>query len=518
MLSLLLALTFQCSDGSPPPCRSASAAQRPGAVLAGSIAVFPFTNRSPDSTDSYLADALPEQIVGRLARVNDLKVKSATAVSAQWRRTPDPMAAARALRVEWFVTGSIRRSGRQLAVTAELVRASSGDGAWSAPFRRPDGDIAAVEEQIAESVAVAIVGRLAPAQASALRRVATRNSEAYRLYLFGRALYNRRTTDDIAAAATAFTQAVRLDPAFAPAWAGLGSTRALQMQWGSPESFSFDSLAVLSTLATDRALGLDSNVAAGWVARGLLAAVQNRLGDSHAAHERALGLDSLTAEFFHGAAYIYSVDLLDLPAQGEPMYRRALALDPDLRNSWRHLALLRRDQGRLDDAEALLDTALLRGPWAPGYVERSMVRFLRGNAAGAMADIDEADRLGLRGRFTGTLTGGPTAADVRALFRVPLGDSAGARAIVAAGAAPYDSGLVAVANMVLGRHGDALDALERLRNRRFPSEPDCGSGPCSVNLRAWRALHDPIFAPLRGNPRFQRMLDDTRPRVPWLAR
>ncbi|MDP3773130.1 MAG: hypothetical protein Q8Q85_02580 [Gemmatimonadales bacterium] len=506
----------QCPDGSPPPCRGAAA--RVAAAPAGSIAVLPFVNRSPDSADAYLADALPEQIFGRLARVRSLAVKSPTAVAAQWRRTPDPMAAARALRVEWFVTGSIRRAARQLSVSAELVRAASGDGAWGAPFRRGDDDLAAIEEQIAESVAVGIVGRLAPAELTALRRTPSRNTDAYRLYLYGRSLAGRRTTADIQAAVNAFAEAVGRDSAFASAWARLAFVRSLQVQWGNEEGLSRDSLVALSGTGIDRALRLDSNLSEAWHARGTRAAIESDLGEAHHALERALRLDSLSADTFHALGYLYSVDNLDLPDVAESHYRRALALDPDLRNSWRHLALSRRDQGRLAESEAMLDTALARGPWGMGHAERASVRFARGNGTGALADLAEAQRLG-------NLPLGTRAslAASRALYAVAVGDSAPARARLDTLRARADSGRpnyreIATVSAALGQREAALSALESLRRSATPqTEPRCGAAPCSVSLATWRALHDPILAPLQSDPRFQRLLAETRPRVPWLA-
>ena len=186
------ALAQQCADGTPPPCRAAAA--RAPAPTPNSIAVLPLASRSPDTADAYLAEALPEQIGGRLSQVDRLHVTSATAVAAQWRRTPDALVAARALRVEWLVTGTLRRVGRQLSANVELVRTASGEQAWAMAFRRGDDDLAAIEEQVAESVAVAIVGRLAPAQLSRVRRTPTRNVEAYRLYLYGRTLAAHRTS------------------------------------------------------------------------------------------------------------------------------------------------------------------------------------------------------------------------------------------------------------------------------------------------------------------------------------
>ena len=517
LLALPSVLPAQCPDGTPAPC--AGAAARPVAAAPGSIAIFPFENRSPDSADAYLAEALPEEIFGRLARVQGLAVKSGTAVRAQWHRTPDPMAAARALRVQWFVTGTLRRAGRDLAVSAELVRAASGDGAWGAPFRRGADDLAAVEEQIAESVAVAVVGRLAPGQLSALRRPATANPEAYRLYLFGRTLANRRTPADIAAAARAFARATELDPTFAAAWARLAYARALEIQWGNPERLPPDSLLPRARAAADRALSLDSTLAEAWTARGYWAMLSSDLALAHAAFDRALRFDSLSAETNHIIGYMYGADILDLPEVARPYLRRALALDPDLRNTWRHLALTYRDEGRLDVAEALLDTALSRGPWPIGSGERSLVRFARGNAVGALADFDDwkQDTTMASGGWIGL--GGHW----RTLYRVGVGDSTDARAFLAAAQAVADSGsrqaeaAVAIAAAVLGQHEAAIAALQRLR--AMPPAPNpqrCGPAPCSTDLFVWGLLHSPVLAGLRPDARVQTLFDDTRPTVPWL--
>src|SRR5512135_3162216 len=105
-LAVVRPLAAQCPDGTPPPCARVPAPH-------GSIAVLPFANRSADTADAYLAVEFPEQISGRLSRIPQLHVTSATAVAAQWRRTPDALASARSLRVEWLVTGSLRRSPAQ---------------------------------------------------------------------------------------------------------------------------------------------------------------------------------------------------------------------------------------------------------------------------------------------------------------------------------------------------------------------------------------------------------------------
>lgn len=512
----------QCPDGTPPPCRAAAAPARQLAPAANSIAVLPFVNRSPDSTDAYLAEALPEQIVGRLARVTGLSVKSHTAVLAQWRRTPDPMGAARALRVAWFVTGSLRRAGRQLTVSAELVRAASGDGAWGAPFRRGDDDLGAVEEQIAESVAVGIVGRLAPEQLAALRGRTSRNTEAYRLYLYGRTLQGRRTRGDISASVRALTQAVGLDPGFAAAWGRLSTARSLQIDWGNDEGLARDSLLSLARVAWERALRLDSALAEGWAARSIWALYAGDLAQARDGLEQALRLDSLSADTYHLLGTLHGVDRLDLPEVAAPFFARAVALDPDLRNSWRHLALARAHQGRLAEAEALLDTALARGVWPIGSVERALVRIARRNLAGALADLSDWERGG-QSTLAGSLPGLTLEADQwRALFGVAAGDSSSAPALLASletgadRANPDRDRRLAIIYALLGRRDSALSALERVRAARPATQPTCGPAPCSVNLDLWRFLHHVFLASLRDDPRFMRLLEETRPRVPWL--
>ena len=452
--------------------------------------------------------------------MSGLQVKSATAAQAQWRRTPDPMAAARALRVEWFVTGTLRRTRRQLTVSAELVRAASGDGAWGAPFRRGDDDLASVEEQIAESVAVGIVGRLAPSQLSALRGRASRNTEAYRLYLYSRTLMARRTPGDINAAVRALTQALALDPDFALAWGRLSSARSLQTDWGSEEGWTLDSLRAVARSAWQRSLRLDSAAADGWAARGIWAIATRQYAEAQDALTRALRLDSLSADTYHTFGYLYSVDHLDLPEVAVPYFTRAVALDPDLRNSWRHLALSRAHQGRLADAEALLDTALARGPWPIGSMERAMVRAARRNLAGASADLEQGPTSGPVGSLPGPLT--LDREQWRAMLRIAAGDTSGARAILAkvdtarvsseATREPYR----AVVYSLLGRSDSALAALERIRAGTTLAPPLCGAQVCSPNLELWRLLHHVFLIPLRGDPRFERLWAETRPRVPWL--
>jgi len=509
---LLLLLALQCPDGSPPPCAGVRA---PAPI---SVAILPFESRSSDSMDLYLAEALPEQITARLARISRLRVRSAASVSAQWRRTPDPSAAARAMRVDWYVTGSVRRAGRQLSVSAELVRAATGDGVWGAPFRRTDNDLAAIEEQLAESIAVVVVDRLAPAQLAAVRTSRPRDVESYRLHLVAGTLLNRRTSADIGRAVTLLNQAVSREPRFAAAWARLAYARVMQIQWGSAELLSRDSLAALGRSAADRALRLDSSQADAWLAIASVNLASARLGiDLWAAHQalqRSIRSDSLNVEAWHMLSYLFGAVRLQLPWLSERYARRAIELNPDFRNAWRMLAYALLAQGRAEDAEASLDSALARGEWAVAHHLRADARFVRGNIAGALADLDATEA-------AADMPAG-MAAEIpltRRLMRSAV-DSSEARSLAEWLRAERGQGQprhVVEANlaMVLGRTSEAVAILEQLKATPDPAPQSCGPVRCSSDLRIWLALHSPFFVRSHGEPAIAALLEETRPRVPW---
>ena len=509
-------LAAQCPDGTPPPCRSAAAMARPSAPPPPlSIAVLPFENRSPDTADMYLADGVTEEVGNRLAQLGKLQVKARGLVAAQLRRTPDPFDAARRLGVAWFVHGNVRHVSGQLLVNVELVRATSGEEAWASRFPRRDNDVFAVQEEVAESVAVVVGGRLTPAERATIARRPTSDNEAYRLYLFGNSLFARRTQEDVARAIDAYNGAVALDPSFASAWARLGMARGLQESWGWNVGMSEDSLIALTRAGGRRALELDSTAADAWLAVGFADQLSGNLYAAHEAYVRAAQLDSLSAEAFHFYGVLYAKDCppatcLTDPAAGIPLLRRAVALDPALRNTWRHMALLDLAAGRLAEAEAHLDTALSLGAWSKGLEDRGYVRFLRRDLAGARRDL-EADQAITGVRETALAT----------YVALLAGDSSPARAaVLALTPASTNRGQVLALSLIamaLGDRGTTLDALERLVALGDSRPARCGPTLlCSPSLLTWENLQNPIFRPLHGDARFERLWSEVRPHIPWL--
>ena len=256
----------QCPDGSPPPCRSATVRATPPLPLPppNSVAVLYFENLSPDTADAYLADALTEELINRLGRIERLVVRSRQAAQRFRARTgDDPAALGRALNVAYLVSGRVRHKGRQVFVGVELVRATTGTHLWGNNWNRSDEDLVAIEADIARDVASAIAGRLLPAERSAVTRRPAVDLQAYTLYLRGRFEFNRFTPAGFRSAVDYFTRAIAADSMYAPAYAGLADAYNWLADYEPPRR-----LLPQMKAAALRALELDPTSAEAHVALG----------------------------------------------------------------------------------------------------------------------------------------------------------------------------------------------------------------------------------------------------------
>jgi len=209
---------------------------RPRAPLAfahpKSVAVMPFKDLSAGRTEQWFADGLTEEVLSTLARTPDLRVAAHGVVKDD--ADGDLREAARAAGVAHVLTGSVRRAGGRLRVTADLVRASDGVHVWSQSYDRSAGDIITIQEDIGLRIAQALKTVTDPEKLRAMAASGTRSVAAYEAYLRGLGADRRHLVEgDVAysrAAARAYEDARRLDPTFAAAhWqaamAGYGATR-----------------------------------------------------------------------------------------------------------------------------------------------------------------------------------------------------------------------------------------------------------------------------------------------------
>ncbi|HLF30054.1 MAG TPA: hypothetical protein VI566_03395 [Xanthomonadales bacterium] len=206
------------------------------APLPNSIAVLPFANLSSDAEQGYFADGLSEEILNRLAQVQELQVAARTSSFYFKDKNMDISEIGEMLDVAFVAEGSVRRSRETMRITVQLNRTADGFHVWSKTYDRSPDDIFAVQDEISKDVTEALQVSLGVSKFSRMPGMTT-NAMAYDAYLKGTKAFDF-TTADITKSIEYLEQAVQLDPNFALAWntlAGLYSQTMIILPDGFPD-------------------------------------------------------------------------------------------------------------------------------------------------------------------------------------------------------------------------------------------------------------------------------------------
>lgn len=194
------------------------------AVPERSIAVLPFVSLSADPENEYLADGITEEILNALAQVPDLKVAGRTSSFSFKGQRQDLKRIGEQLAVRTILDGSLRRSGKRVRITAQLLDASDGYQRWSQRYDREIEDVFALQDEIASTIAARLKTSLVADSSRAQRTTAS--IDAYEAYLKGRALLARRGKSVLDGIAN-MERALGHDPEYGPAYAGLAEGYAM---------------------------------------------------------------------------------------------------------------------------------------------------------------------------------------------------------------------------------------------------------------------------------------------------
>jgi TolB-like protein/DNA-binding winged helix-turn-helix (wHTH) protein len=189
-------------------------------VTSPSIAVLSFTDMSPGQDQQYFADGIAEEILNLLTQVPRVRVIARTSSFSFKKKNADIADIANRLNVTHVLEGSVRKSGNQVRITAQLVDASTSEHLWSETFDRKLTDIFAIQEETAQAVAKALSVTLGVGEGD-ISVGGTRNFEAYDAYLAGISFTRQPDLENTARAIEQLEMAVRLDPNFANAWSVL---------------------------------------------------------------------------------------------------------------------------------------------------------------------------------------------------------------------------------------------------------------------------------------------------------
>src|SRR6266567_3693504 len=307
-----------------------------------SIAVLPFVNMSSDRENEYFVDGLTEEILNRVAQINELKVPGRTSCFAFKDKNADLRQVGASLGVANVLEGSVRKSGERLRITAQLVRTHDGYHLWSQSFDRKLDDVFAIQEEIARSIAEALSVQLKVGSVGEVERP-TQDMGAYDNYLEARTLITQRSPTNVRSAIPLLEAAVQRDPAFAKAWAALAQAYVFASYYLPTDTT--ESLQNAENAAR-KALALDASLAA-----------------AHSALANVLG------ERYHWS-------------EAEAAYRRALELSPGEAETHNQYAQMLLNVGHTDSALEQAERACELDPlaWVPSAM-RALVHLCRGEFA-----------------------------------------------------------------------------------------------------------------------------------------
>jgi len=352
----------------------------PSGQALSSVVVLPFLDLSPQKDQEYFADGLTEEIIDALSRVPNLRVVARTSAFAFKGKADDIRQIGRQLNVEAVLEGSVRKSGEDLRITAQLNRVSDGTHLWSRTYDRKLKDVFAVQREISQTIAGQIQTPGAPATQP------TANMDAYARYQEGLYFFNQhQVPDSYWKAIYRYQEAIRLDPKFARAYAGMADTYAYLA-----ENFAVWPREVFpkARAAAEQAIALDDNLAEAHTSRGIVKLDFERdWQGAQKEFQRALDLNSGSGWVHHWVAH-------SLEAQGrldEAMkeMRIALALDPlSIPIHW-DISTELLEAGRIDEALKFIQQS---EELFPGYPTlewlKAGVYYAKGDAPRAAHTLD----------------------------------------------------------------------------------------------------------------------------------
>ena len=274
---------FRLTQNSRPPTSTPSISD--GTRL---MAVLPFKPLGRDINDELLGLGMADAVIGQMSKVKEIRVLPTSAVLKLKREAEDPVLAARALKADAVLTGTVQRSGDRIRVSVQLVDGKTGRALSSDKFDETFTNVFAIQDSISSQITKTLAIDLTADQRKQITKRYTRNTEAYNAYLMGLHFYNKRSKEGLEKAINYFSQATQLDPDYALAYALLADCYCLQ------EYYAFVPAKQAThngKTAAERALLLDDSIAEAYVA---MAMVQGFEGDYRASMEslrRALELN-----------------------------------------------------------------------------------------------------------------------------------------------------------------------------------------------------------------------------------
>ncbi|NIL92877.1 MAG: tetratricopeptide repeat protein [Woeseiaceae bacterium] len=309
-----------------------------------SIAVLPFVDMSPELNQGFFCEGVAEEILNALTKIPELKVAARSSSFQYQRGSGDIRDIGRELGVRTILEGSVRKSENRIRVTAQLVNSSDGYHLWSRTFDAELKDVFAIQDEIASSIANALLETLQPKDQLAIQTTSPTDVSAYEYYLRGRHFFKRFRGRDIEYALQMFGEAIAIDADYAPAWAGYADCHSFMVMYMNPQAEFREE----ASKASKRAVELDPDLAEAHASRGLACLVCEEFDSAEAEFERAIELNPnlFEAYYYYARTKFHRGEM----AAAAELFRKAAEVDPaDYQSRCLRVQVLR-GAGQLDQA------------------------------------------------------------------------------------------------------------------------------------------------------------------------
>jgi serine/threonine protein kinase/Flp pilus assembly protein TadD len=321
-------------------------------VAEKSVAVLYFENLSGSKDDEYFRDGMTEDIITELSKIKELQVFPRAAVLGYRDKPVTGPQVGRELNAACVLSGSLRRAGNRLRITAQLVQTQTGHSIWAERYDRELKDVFEVQDEIARSISQALRIKLSPQEEKAIARKPTESAQAYDYYLRGRQYFYQWRRKSFDFARQMYARAIVIDPGYARAYAGVADCCSfLYMYWDSSEDNINEAEA-----ATRKALELDPDLAEAHASRGLALALSKDFAGARTEFETAIRLNPKLYEpyYFYARTSFQQGDL----AKAAQLYEMACQANPDDYQAPSLLAPVYKSLGRDAEADASRRRAL----------------------------------------------------------------------------------------------------------------------------------------------------------------
>jgi adenylate cyclase len=355
-------------------------------IATASIAILPFTNMSGDPEQEYFSDGISEDIITDLSKISGLTVIARNSSFAYKGRSVDIRTVGQELGVQSVLEGSIRRAGKRVRITAQLIDAANGGHLWADRYDRDLTDIFEVQDDVTRRIVDALKITLSPAEKARLADSETANVAAYDCVLRGREfmLGKEKNLETFTQAIKYFKQALEHDPNYSVAYAclGFGHMFDYQNRWSEDPDGALPVAKEYARLAIEK----DPNEPLARCVSALAASYEKDLDRAKAEIDAALALNpSLAlAHNLRGTIRTFAGE----PLEAIPEIEQAMRLDPAMTGQFLHfLGLAYLMAGKYETAAILLRQRIVLVP------NTDFSRAILVSALGHLGEIEDAHRV-----------------------------------------------------------------------------------------------------------------------------